>query len=99
MPTPRSSSRTDYEALKEVIRSELAPILQRLDAIEHAQDKTYSREMVDSLLKQEAAERDNLSKDVADLRKLVGEAWQQMAYKLGVIVSLIAVAHQYLHIF
>jgi hypothetical protein len=75
-----------------VIRTELVPVTQRLDQIELAQRATYTREMVDAKLKE-------VTDDIAWIKQTLGEAWQQIAVKLGVAVSLVALAHQYLHLF
>jgi hypothetical protein len=75
-----------------VIRTELVPVTQRLDQIERAQAATYSREMVDTKFKE-------VTDDVAWIKRTLGEAWQQIGVKLGVVISLGILAHQYLHLF
>jgi hypothetical protein len=93
----RTPSMSDYEMLVQVIRTENAPILQRLETIEHTLQQTYTKDLMDAKLKEVTDDITDLKAGLAEFKKQLGDAWQQVGVKLGVVFSILYIASQVIH--
>lgn len=89
-----ATNRSTYEAMRRVIREELAPIALRLDKLETAlETKYYTRESVDLKLEEVKTRHDNLAVEV----QRQAQGWQAATVRYASYASILYVVYQLLH--